>query len=54
MGKNARYRTMKAQEQTVGLNATERALLNEVVEWAGKFFVLLKEQAAQAHELLDQ
>jgi hypothetical protein len=28
---------MKTQEQTVGLNATERTLLNETVEWVGKF-----------------
>lgn len=30
---------MRTQEQTVTLTPTERALLNEVVEWAGKFLV---------------
>ncbi|MDW8141714.1 MAG: hypothetical protein RMJ90_05475 [Candidatus Bipolaricaulota bacterium] len=32
---------MKTQEQAVSLNPTERALLNEVVEWAGKFLLAL-------------
>lgn len=30
---------MKTQEKIVGLNATERVLLNETVEWAGKFLM---------------